>query len=168
MKKIILLATFLFLFSGLASAQVFTFYPQTTNFTAGSTNTTTFCAVQTGSGVGSYQNLVPENYLAFRFGAGFGTLNSVSNLRINNWFLSTPSATPVTVADFSVTTNALVGKVVLEYESLDTKQLAYRDQICLDVNWTAPATPTESTVDFFNNVASMAHSETQAFEFFVR
>ena len=154
-----------------ALAQVpnpFNFYSDTAKVAASSVNTITLCAVQSGSGAGNYQSIAPGTVMTFRFGSGFGALNSVGTPRITPWFSSTPSGNPATISDFTVTTNLAAGKIVFTYNAVTAKDMAFRDALCIDANWTAPALSTEAVIDFNNNVANLGSPQTEGYQIFVK
>jgi len=146
----------------------FSFFSDTTTVTPGSTNTITLCAVQTQGGANHSQSIPVGSVISFTFGPGFGNVNSFSNPRITPWTRSTPSSNPVTIADFTVTSNPLNGKIRFTYNALTPKDMAYRDQLCVDVSWTAPEAPTENVIDMDEDITNPDHPGTRELQIFVR
>lgn len=157
-----------------ASAQTtrpFTFFIDPTSLSVPVSTTVTFpaCFMYTGGILGSYQAFPEDSYVILRFDAGFGTLNSVSNLRLVNWARGSTPSDPISVSDFNLTIPLPTSnnKIILSYEGSTTKNLAYRRQVCMDIEWTSPATAGSGLLEFNESVIDPAHPTTYELPIFV-
>lgn len=170
MRKILSTLTLTLFLTVLAFGQTtrpFTFImdPASLSVPTSTTLTIPLCFAFTGGISNTSQAFAPDTYITIRFDTGFGTLNSVSNLRLIDFARSTTPSDPVALEDFSATAVTAANKIIIEYEAESTKNLVLRRQLCVDASWTSPSTPTSGVIELNESIIDVVHPT--AYEHFI-